>query len=31
VLAVWASGDGSAADSAFRPSLFDPTAPARLD
>ena len=30
-LALWASGDGLAAASAFRPSLFDPTAPAPLD
>ena len=30
VLALWASGDGPAADSDFRPSLFDPTAPAPL-
>jgi diguanylate cyclase (GGDEF)-like protein len=29
-LALWASGDGPAAASAFRPSLFDPTAPAAL-
>ncbi len=29
-LALWASGDGPAAASAFRPSLFDPTAPAPL-
>ncbi len=27
-LALWASGDGPASASAFRPSLFDPTAPA---
>ncbi len=30
-LALWASGDGPATASAFRPSLFDPTAPAMLD
>jgi diguanylate cyclase len=29
-LALWAAGDGPAAASAFRPSLFDPTAPAPL-
>lgn len=29
-LALWASGDGPAMASAFRPSLFDPTAPAPL-
>ncbi len=29
-LALWASGDGPASASAFRPSLFDPTAPAPL-
>jgi diguanylate cyclase len=29
-LALWASGEGPAAASAFRPSLFDPTAPASL-
>ncbi len=29
-LALWASGDGPQAASAFRPSLFDPTAPAAL-
>ena len=30
-LAMWAEGDGPAAASMFRPSLFDPTAPAPLD
>ena len=30
-LALWASGDGAAAASAFRPSLFDPTAPTDLE
>jgi hypothetical protein len=30
VLALWASGDEPATESAFRPSLFDPTAPAPL-
>ncbi len=30
-LALWASGEGPAAASAFRPSLFDPTAPAPLE
>ncbi|MFN8892892.1 MAG: EAL domain-containing protein, partial [Betaproteobacteria bacterium] len=30
VLALWASGEGPAAGSDFRPSLFDPTAPAPL-
>ena len=30
-LALWAEGDGPAAASMFRPSLFDPTAPAPLD
>ena len=30
-LALWAEGDGPLADSAFRPSLFEPTAPAPLD
>ena len=30
-LALWAEGDGPTAASAFRPSLFDPTAPAPLD
>lgn len=29
-LALWAEGDGPAAASLFRPSLFDPTAPAEL-
>ena len=30
-LALWAEGDEPAAASMFRPSLFDPTAPAPLD
>ena len=30
-LALWAEGDGPAAASVFRPSLFDPTAPAPLE
>ena len=30
-LALWAEGDGPAACSSFRPSLFDPTAPAPLE
>jgi EAL domain-containing protein (putative c-di-GMP-specific phosphodiesterase class I) len=30
-LALWADGDGPAAASAFRPSLFDPTAPVPLE
>jgi diguanylate cyclase len=30
-LALWADGDGPAAASAFRASLFDPTAPAQLE
>jgi EAL domain-containing protein (putative c-di-GMP-specific phosphodiesterase class I) len=30
-LALWASGDGPSEASAFRPSLFDPTAPSNLD
>jgi diguanylate cyclase (GGDEF)-like protein len=30
-LALWAAGEGPAAPSMFRPSLFDPTAPAPLD
>jgi diguanylate cyclase (GGDEF)-like protein len=30
-LALWASGEGPSSASAFRPSLFDPTAPANLD
>ncbi|MFM7507682.1 MAG: EAL domain-containing protein, partial [Rubrivivax sp.] len=30
-LARWASGDGPAADSDFRPSLFDPTAPVPMN
>lgn len=29
-LALWASGEGAGTDSAFRPSLFEPTAPAQL-
>jgi EAL domain-containing protein (putative c-di-GMP-specific phosphodiesterase class I) len=30
-LALWASGDGPSEASAFRPSLFDPTAPSNLE
>jgi diguanylate cyclase len=30
VLALWADGDGTVAGPMFRPSLFDPTAPAPL-
>ena len=31
LLALWAGGDGPAAQSMFRPSLFDPTQPAPLE